>query len=441
MVGVTLGPDYHVDEGQFGYLGSMVYNPRGMNGVADIMANFTNISLQNPAPDPMCNGTEEMPKFRQVTKILDMYFVPFIIMVGLVGNTLSFLVFVRTRLRRLSASVYLAALALSDNGFLLCVLVSWSTNVGVALYNTMGWCQAFVYLSYVCSFLSVWYVIGFTVERYIAVCFPFQRGTMCTVRRAKMVVIGLALGAAVLYCWGLWTSRTQALACSGVVLCQIDPQHMTLVNAMSNVDTICTLLLPCPILIVINGRIIWELRLRKTTRLTLQSSPNHHLEPRAQDSLVNKSSDNYSPERRGRGAHKHPKCTRTLLAISSMFLLLNLPAHSLRIFLYFATMVDPFYSQRLGLEYVAVQEFFTYLFYINFSVNVFLYSFCGANFRRSVVMMLCRHARYEGSASREATMSISLRRLTSATGSVNSPVVGIGMTRSTNGSYKEIVDL
>ena len=31
-----------------------------------------------------------------------------------------------------------------------------------------GWCQTFSYLRYIWSFLSVWYVVSFTIERYIA---------------------------------------------------------------------------------------------------------------------------------------------------------------------------------------------------------------------------------------------------------------------------------
>ena len=31
-----------------------------------------------------------------------------------------------------------------------------------------GWCQLLTYLRYVWRFLSVWYVVSFTIERYIA---------------------------------------------------------------------------------------------------------------------------------------------------------------------------------------------------------------------------------------------------------------------------------
>ena len=47
-----------------------------------------------------------------------LYVTPIIIFVGLIGNITSFFVFLTTSLRHLSSSVYLAALALADSGFL-----------------------------------------------------------------------------------------------------------------------------------------------------------------------------------------------------------------------------------------------------------------------------------------------------------------------------------
>ncbi len=97
-----------------------------------------------------------MDKMEMVVTTLDYYLVPAVIGAGLVGNTVSFLVFVFTNLRTLSSSVYLAALAISDSGFLICVFFSWLINVNVNIYQEPGWCQTFVYLTYVFSFLSVW---------------------------------------------------------------------------------------------------------------------------------------------------------------------------------------------------------------------------------------------------------------------------------------------
>ena len=54
----------------------------------------------------------------------------------------------------------------------------------------------------ICSqFLEQW-----SMYRYIAVCYPFRRRTMCTVKRARIVLVTLAVNSAILYTFALWTS-------------------------------------------------------------------------------------------------------------------------------------------------------------------------------------------------------------------------------------------
>lgn len=52
--------------------------------------------------------------------------------------------------------------------------------------------QLEIYLGSVSSSLSVWLTVAFTVERFIAVQYPLQRPTVCTVHRAKKVILTLA---------------------------------------------------------------------------------------------------------------------------------------------------------------------------------------------------------------------------------------------------------
>jgi len=76
----------------------------------------------------------------RVVNLLDLYLLPLISVVGCIGNVLSFLVFTTTYLRRLSSSVYLAALAVVDTVFLLLLLVNWLTALGlqVKLYQMLA---------------------------------------------------------------------------------------------------------------------------------------------------------------------------------------------------------------------------------------------------------------------------------------------------------------
>lgn len=129
----------------------------------------------------------------KIILMIQMYYVPFIIVSGSIGNILSVIVFSKTKLKKLSSSYYLAALAVSDTGFLIVLMFNWLSGRGVQLYNKPMWCQFFQFSSALFIFLSVWFVVAFTVERFIAVMYPLKRQTMCTIRRAKIVLSALSI--------------------------------------------------------------------------------------------------------------------------------------------------------------------------------------------------------------------------------------------------------
>jgi len=147
------------------------------------------------------NGTvEEMNSAEMaVVTSIQFYYTPALVLLGSLGNCLSVVVFSTPKLRQLSSSYYLAALAISDTVYLLSVFCVWLNLVDVSLYNEQGFCQAIMYLSSVCSFLSVWFVVAFTVERFVAVRYPLHRPAVCTVARARAVLLMLTAVGLLLY--------------------------------------------------------------------------------------------------------------------------------------------------------------------------------------------------------------------------------------------------
>ena len=113
--------------------------------------------------------------FEVVNDIMDLYIKPIMYIFGIIGNVVSFAVFMFTYMRHISSSVYLAGLAISDTGFLLCALAMWTDNLDLHLSHKPVICQLIVYVSYITSFLSVWYIVSFTMERCIAIQFPLKR--------------------------------------------------------------------------------------------------------------------------------------------------------------------------------------------------------------------------------------------------------------------------
>lgn len=192
-----------------------------LNESSNVTLNGTKIpqTTNNPRSD-----ASEFAKISySLVDVLLFYYTPLLIIVGSIGNILSVMVFFRTRLKKLSSSYYLSALGISDTGFLLCNLFQWLGLFNINFYNMEVVCQLFTYLSNLCATLSVWFVVAFTVERFIAVLYPLKRQTMCTVRRAKSVLVALTL-ISIIHCSPLLVfSSPQMSKHLGVVICDVLP--------------------------------------------------------------------------------------------------------------------------------------------------------------------------------------------------------------------------
>ncbi|CAG5132028.1 unnamed protein product [Candidula unifasciata] len=128
--------------------------------------------------------------------------------IGFIGNPISAFVWLGQRMRRNNSSaVYLGALSLSDLLFIfLHLLFFLHTSWGLDIYNDYVSCEIFHFLYYVPQYLSTFLVLGFTAERYVAVCHPFFKEKLCTVQRAFIIVLCLTffsilLSSVQIYIW------------------------------------------------------------------------------------------------------------------------------------------------------------------------------------------------------------------------------------------------
>lgn len=119
------------------------YNPTKLNNTTSAkMTSLTTAAAFGHWVCHCCNsgqsesGIEEVeadcyPRLLHVVGALDRYLTPIIVGIGVVGNVVSFLVFTATYLRRMSSSVYLAALAIVDTVFLILVFCNWLMTFGI----------------------------------------------------------------------------------------------------------------------------------------------------------------------------------------------------------------------------------------------------------------------------------------------------------------------
>ncbi|XP_033759480.1 kappa-type opioid receptor-like [Pecten maximus] len=268
---------------------------------------------------------------------------------GLIGNTLATIVFLSKSQRKTSCSLYLAARSLSDTGFLITLFIVCLTDLGVNIFNVDGICQVVIFLTYICGFLSVWFVVMVTVENYIRICHPFRVNQHCTVRTAKTVIGGFVFVALLLYNFPLWTTGIH-VGPDGSRICARHSVYDKINQIVTYSDTVITLIVPMLMIIFLMVAIIYSILelLHRQARL--------------------KGKRQKCNERR----HSSPqsKVTKLLFSVSFVFITLTLPSHVIRIqmtvkYLYFssASVICPTMAE------LAIQKVFLILYYFSFSVT------------------------------------------------------------------------
>ncbi len=121
-----------------------------------------------------------------------------VFVLGLIGNVLTIIILLQ-RAMRSSTNVYLSALAVWDSIVLICTMLLIGLP-GMPIFTGYMWygyayIVSYIYpLALIAQTATIWLTVSFTVERYIAVCHPLKAATMCTIWRAKVVIIGASVG-------------------------------------------------------------------------------------------------------------------------------------------------------------------------------------------------------------------------------------------------------
>ncbi|KAL6258558.1 hypothetical protein P5V15_010513 [Pogonomyrmex californicus] len=380
---------------------------RFRRSVSPNQQNLTFYDYQNYSAETIFELEEESDSFcPSLYFLLDfchLYYIPSIILLGLVGNLLSCVVFLKTHLKLRSSSYYLAALATTDFSFLMSLLLVWlNSTIGWKVFNNNGWCETLVYVSAVCSSLSVWLIVAFTVERFIAVQYPLHRPHMCTVARAKTIILVLTILALACHSYSFVTAGVVKNQ-GGDDVCELKIEYLEIMQIISIVDSIASLIVPLVLIIVMNTMIMRNL---------LKFGRRFHQEPgytancsnrEKSDINLNQIPVNVRSSCRNLGSRfNQESITKMLVLISTVFILLNLPSYVIRLCVFFFALAKKNTPETLW----CLQQFFMLLYYTNFSINFLLYAMCGITFRRCLEQILRRilksMTRYHCSPQRES---------------------------------------
>lgn len=212
----------------------------------------------------------------QVALSVDRYVTPIWYVIGATGNALSARVWLQRRMRTNNPSaVYLAALSVSDLVFLalhVCMELQYAWFVPTLRFPVV--CEAYFLFYAATQYLSPALVLGFTVDRYIAVCHPFRKESLCrSTRAAKTVASTVAacfsLAAVQAY---FWTYDYRTDECRVRPDVTSDDGSMSLWSAWAwGSEGVVFLVVPIVILVV-NVLVIRELRSLNRKRVSMATA-------------------------------------------------------------------------------------------------------------------------------------------------------------------------
>ena len=161
-----------------------------------------NLISSNTVADNSTREAETMDTFLQevetymtfkVAKLIDDYWFPILVPIGLVGNTLSFLVMIKPNNRKMSTCIYMAAISVNDNVMLLLALHAWLvTAVNIHHWHVLE-CKLNIYFAYFSLQTATYQVLVMTVDKYVAIKWPHRAATYSIPRRAKITILAISV--------------------------------------------------------------------------------------------------------------------------------------------------------------------------------------------------------------------------------------------------------
>ena len=297
---------------------------------------------------------------------------PILLVFGTCGNVLSIVVLTGKSIRKSTTGLYLIVLTFSDLAVLYTGLLrQWIIHLfefDVRQVSEIA-CKIHTWLVYSSLDFSAWLLIAVTLERIIAVWFPYALKTKCNRQNGSILIIGiliavLGLNSHLLY--GIVFIRTdnKTETCG-----YIDANYKRFMNTAWSLIDLCAFCL-IPFSFIVIGNCLILLKVAKSHRKAIPKKiPGKH-------KTSQKSKDN-----------QQSSMTAILVTLNTVFLLTTLPVSVYNIgHAHWSTTDDPNVLARLDLWWAVVNM----LMYTNNAVNFLLYSLSGSQFRQEAKRIFCQ---------------------------------------------------
>ena len=326
------------------------------------------------------------------------------VVVGLVGNSLSIRVFSPQLNENSSSNVYMLVLAISDNFYLVAVMLRevlphYGCLSGARVLHVVNrselLCRTLSFATSFFSNFSTLIILAFTFERFYAGYYSANFHQYMNSSRARTCCVVMLLLVLVL-------TAPYHLTLMGVqhdVMCSVHEDYELLFFKLYAAEIFLFKILPVILIIIFNVFISVKICEQARNRRVRREKIKQRAETRELQSLTTQhtsceSSTSNGEARRTCANHsetKHLHITGTLFIVSTSYVVLYLPV--LIHFVLWGVSVHREasiirFDRMLVLEYVS-----SALYICGFAINFFLYTISGPQFRDKLFAMLCERRR------------------------------------------------
>ena len=322
---------------------------------------FNNISMED-------NVTADAPAFMEqvetyitytIASYINIYWFPILVPIGLVGNTLSFLVMEQPQNRKMSTCIYMAAISINDNLMMCLALHDWLISA-LKVHKWYLWgCKIASLFSHFSLQCATYQVLAMTTDRYIAIKWPHRAATYSTSKRAKFIILGIVIFTFIYNIPHIFIASLMRNECLSYLV------GGTITKIYSWVTFLVNGIIPFSMLIYMNYVILQTVR---KSRKMFKANESGTAKERTRKGVEN-------------------QLTIMLLLVTVLFTILLIPTYIRFIYLSFVESDTPGKFARSMLIYQVTYKLYT----TNSGINIFLYCLSGRKFRNDLREILCYH--------------------------------------------------
>ena len=293
--------------------------------------------------------------------------------IGVVGNTLSFLVMIKPNNRKMSTCIYMAAISINDNFMMLMATRSWlATELKIYRRHPIE-CKFTSFLVLLLLQNSTFQILAMTVDKHIAIKWPHRAAIYSTPKRAKVTIAVVFICVVIYNVPQFFASKLIGVQCLGYRAAGV------LTKVYSWFSFVLNAIIPFGLLIYMNFVIV------KTIRKSRKMFSYNEITGANSKRPDQKSMNAVLKMRQSAMKNAENQVTIMLLLVTTLFLILLIPTYIRFVCLTFMNPDTPSkYAFSFFLFHVTHK-----LYNTNSGINFFLYCISGQKFRNDLKEILC----------------------------------------------------